>query len=116
MRLLVDTNIFLEVILAQERSQEAQSLLSRVQEHEFFISDYSLHSIGILLLRSRSQNTQRSNNSNIGCVSASLATNEPKRYCVGTGKDCCSTSGDGGTARALLLPAILAEGEILYEV
>jgi len=53
MRLLLDTNIFLEVILEQERAGEAQSLLSAIEEHEFFLSDYSLHSIGLLLFRRR---------------------------------------------------------------
>ena len=51
MKLLVDTNIFLEVILDQERANEARTLLSEVEGHEFFISDYSLHSIGLLLFR-----------------------------------------------------------------
>ncbi|MCL0067205.1 PIN domain-containing protein [Thermodesulfovibrionales bacterium] len=53
MRLLLDTNIFLEVILEQERVGEVQSLLSAIEEHEFFLSDYSLHSIGLLLFRRR---------------------------------------------------------------
>ena len=51
MRLLLDTNIFLEVILDQQRSGEARALLSKVEEHELFLSDYSLHSIGLLLFR-----------------------------------------------------------------
>ena len=51
MRLLIDTNIFLEVILGQEKAQVAQQLLSQTEEHDFFISDYSLHSIGLLLVR-----------------------------------------------------------------
>jgi len=50
-RLLIDTNIFLEIILDQANSKTAQELLSRTWEHEFFMSDYSLHSIGILLFR-----------------------------------------------------------------
>jgi predicted nucleic acid-binding protein len=37
MNLLLDTNIFLEVILEQERVHEARTLLSKVEEHEFFI-------------------------------------------------------------------------------
>jgi len=45
MRLLIDTNIFLEVILEQERAQEARELLSRSGEHDMFISDYSLRRI-----------------------------------------------------------------------
>ncbi len=51
MRLLVDTNIFLEIILEQERASQARELLEKAQEHELFLSDYSLHSIGLLLFR-----------------------------------------------------------------
>jgi len=50
-RLLIDTNIFLEVILEQARAEEAQTFLGRNEEHEFFLSDFSLHSVGILLFR-----------------------------------------------------------------
>jgi len=49
MRLLIDTNIFLEVILDQEKAGDAKSLLTRNEEHDFFITDFSLHSIGLLL-------------------------------------------------------------------
>ena len=49
MKLLIDTNIFLEVILGQEKAEKARELLSKTEEHEFFLSDYSLHSIGLLL-------------------------------------------------------------------
>lgn len=51
MKLLIDTNIFLEVILAQSKIDEAKDLLSKTDEHEFFITDYSLHSIGLLLFQ-----------------------------------------------------------------
>ena len=51
MRLLIDTNIVLEVMLEQARAEEARALLTRTGEHELFISDYSLHSIGLLLFR-----------------------------------------------------------------
>ena len=51
MRLLIDTNVFLEVILEQEKAGEARALLAKTEEREFFISDYSLHSIGLLLFR-----------------------------------------------------------------
>ena len=56
MRLLLDTNIFLEVVLGQERAKEAQALLS-TEVHEFFVSDYFLHSIGLLLFRRRQSET-----------------------------------------------------------
>ncbi len=56
MRLLIDTNIFLEIILEQEKAEEAKALLSKTEGHEFFISDFSLHSIGLLLFH-RKQHT-----------------------------------------------------------
>jgi predicted nucleic acid-binding protein len=51
MRLLVDTNIFLEVLLEQARSEEAKELLAKTNTHDLFISDFSLHSVGLILLR-----------------------------------------------------------------
>jgi predicted nucleic acid-binding protein len=51
MRLLLDTNIFLEVLLEQEQADEARSILSKADGHELFASDYTLHSIGTLLFR-----------------------------------------------------------------
>jgi predicted nucleic acid-binding protein len=51
MKVLLDTNIFLEIILWQEKAPEARNLLERIEDHEFFITDYSLHSIGLLLFR-----------------------------------------------------------------
>lgn len=53
MRLLIDTNIFLEVLLLQSRAAEAKELLRKVDQHDFFISDFALHSIGVFLLRRR---------------------------------------------------------------
>ncbi len=53
MRLLIDTNVFLEIILQQDKAGQAKTLLERTENHEFFISDYSLHSIGVLLFRRR---------------------------------------------------------------
>jgi predicted nucleic acid-binding protein len=50
-KLLIDTNIILEVILEQDKSEEVRTLLSKTEEHEFFISDYALHSMGLLLFR-----------------------------------------------------------------
>ena len=51
MRLLLDANIFVEIILEQERAAEAKSLLSQTELHEFFVSDFSLHSVGLLCFR-----------------------------------------------------------------
>jgi predicted nucleic acid-binding protein len=51
MKVLLDTNIFLEIILSQEKAKDAKNLLLKSAQHEFFITDYSLHSIGLLLFR-----------------------------------------------------------------
>ena len=51
MKLLVDTNIFLEVLLEQAHANDAKELLRKTDEHDFLISDFSLHSIGVLLLK-----------------------------------------------------------------
>ncbi|MCK4576653.1 type II toxin-antitoxin system VapC family toxin [candidate division WOR-3 bacterium] len=59
MRLLIDTNIFLEVILEQEKAEEARNLLSNIDKHDFFISDYSLHSIGLLLFHRKQHHVFR---------------------------------------------------------
>lgn len=51
MRLLLDTNIFLEVILEQDAANQARAVLQASDQHDLFVSDYSLHSIGLLLFR-----------------------------------------------------------------
>jgi predicted nucleic acid-binding protein len=51
MKLLLDTNIFLEVLLDQSRANNAKTLLAKTDTHDFFISDFSLHSIGVILLK-----------------------------------------------------------------
>jgi predicted nucleic acid-binding protein len=50
-KLLLDTNIFIEILLGQAKADEAKALLSQVDTHDFFITDFALHSIGLLLLR-----------------------------------------------------------------
>ncbi|MEJ7616484.1 MAG: hypothetical protein WKF30_05830 [Pyrinomonadaceae bacterium] len=41
MKLLIDTNIFLEVLLEQAREDEAKNFLAKADVHEFFISDFA---------------------------------------------------------------------------
>lgn len=53
MKLLLDTNIFLEVLLSQDRSEEARSLLLKYDNHDLYISDFSLHSIGLLVFSAK---------------------------------------------------------------
>jgi predicted nucleic acid-binding protein len=51
MRLLLDANIFLEILLTQEKSEQAKELLAQIEAHDFFITDYALHSIGLTLFQ-----------------------------------------------------------------
>lgn len=50
MRLLIDTNVFLEMIYKQPQAVAARALLES-DAHQFYISDFALHSIGVSLLR-----------------------------------------------------------------
>jgi predicted nucleic acid-binding protein len=47
---LIDTNIFLEILLDQEKADDAERLLKTLQG-KMWISDFSLFSIGIILFR-----------------------------------------------------------------
>lgn len=51
MTYLVDTNIWLEVLLAQEREDEAHDFFTRLPGSQLAITDFSLFSIGIVLTR-----------------------------------------------------------------
>jgi predicted nucleic acid-binding protein len=57
MKLHLDTNIFLEILLAQEQAEESKSLLKNAHHHTLFVTDYSLHSIGLLLFRKGQHHT-----------------------------------------------------------
>ncbi|MGA2983574.1 MAG: PIN domain-containing protein [Terriglobia bacterium] len=59
MRLLVDTNLFTEVLLSQAGASEAQTLLENRKGHELFVSDFALHSIGLLLFRQKQHHVFR---------------------------------------------------------
>ncbi len=48
---LLDTNIFLEMILEQERSLEVERLIRNPGIERLFLTDFSLHSICLMLLR-----------------------------------------------------------------
>ncbi|MGH9431235.1 MAG: hypothetical protein ACRD3T_06805 [Terriglobia bacterium] len=51
MRLPVDTNLFIEVLLNQARARAARALLENRKGHDIFVTDFALHSIGLLLFR-----------------------------------------------------------------
>jgi hypothetical protein len=48
---LVDTNVWLEPLLQQERAEEAVQFLTQTPTENLFITDFSFYSIGILLTR-----------------------------------------------------------------
>ena len=48
---LVDTNIWLERLLDQDRSEEVGDFLKRVANDRLYLTDFTLHSIGIILLK-----------------------------------------------------------------
>jgi uncharacterized protein len=48
---LVDTNIWLERLLDQARSQEVGDFLERIPADCLYVTDFTLHSIGIVLVK-----------------------------------------------------------------
>lgn len=48
---LVDTNIWLERLLDQARSEEVGQFLAHIPSEQIFISDFAFHSIGVVLGR-----------------------------------------------------------------
>lgn len=48
---LVDTNVWLELMLEQARSEEVAQFLSQIPSEHLFITDFSFHSIGVILRR-----------------------------------------------------------------
>lgn len=51
---LFDTNIFLEILLLQERADDCKKVLAD-NTGRIFISDFSLHSIGVILFRKKKE-------------------------------------------------------------
>ncbi|MCB0076721.1 MAG: PIN domain-containing protein [Anaerolineales bacterium] len=52
---MLDTNIWLERLLDQERTQEVGQLLDVLSSDQLLISDFSLHSVGVILHRLKHQ-------------------------------------------------------------
>jgi predicted nucleic acid-binding protein len=50
MPFLFDTNIFLEILLNQDKKEKAKKILDNHLD-QFFISDFSLPSIGVILIK-----------------------------------------------------------------
>lgn len=56
-RYLVDTNIWLERLLDQDKSDIVSKFLDTVPLDQIFISDFALHSIGVILSRLKKLDT-----------------------------------------------------------
>ena len=52
MAFLFDTNIFLEILLDQEKKEDCKKLLNE-NIGNIYLSDFSLHSIGVILLKKK---------------------------------------------------------------
>jgi uncharacterized protein len=50
-RYLVDTNVWLELLLDQEQSKIASTFFDLIPTEDLFVSDFSIHSIGVILSR-----------------------------------------------------------------
>ncbi|CUQ68284.1 PIN domain-containing protein [Candidatus Nitrospira inopinata] len=48
---LVDTNLVLEVLLRQAKSEEVKRFLERAPSEQLFLTEFSLYSLGILPIR-----------------------------------------------------------------
>ena len=48
---LIDSNVFLEGLLEQDQSVKVQSFLEKTDTENLYITNFSLHSIGVLLTR-----------------------------------------------------------------
>ena len=51
MKYLIDTNVFLEGLLGQEKVKEVEKLFQTISLAQMAITDFSLHSIGVILFR-----------------------------------------------------------------
>ena len=49
---LFDTNIFLEIFLNQNKKEKAKNFI-KTHFNQLFISDFSLHSIGVILIKQK---------------------------------------------------------------
>ncbi len=54
---LLDTNIWLERLLDQERADDVRRLLAAVPSHQLMLSHFSLHSLGVILGRYKRYDT-----------------------------------------------------------
>lgn len=48
---LIDSNIWLESLLSQEQADQVQRFLAKKPSSELYITDFALHSIGVILTK-----------------------------------------------------------------
>lgn len=48
---LLDTNVWLELLLDQDRAEDVQLFLEKISPERIFMTEFSLHSIGIIMSR-----------------------------------------------------------------
>ncbi len=54
---LIDTNIFLEILLEQEKSKECEALVHKaIQSSGFYVSSFTIHSVEVIMLRNNKVN------------------------------------------------------------
>lgn len=51
---IIDTNVFLEILLRQEKLEQSKEFLDN-NSGKYTITDFSLHSIGIILFRNKKE-------------------------------------------------------------
>ena len=51
LKYLIDTNVFLELLLGQKKALDVRQFFRKVESVNISLSDFSLHSIGIILLK-----------------------------------------------------------------
>ena len=50
---LIDTNIFLEILLEQDKYKECEALINKISQSSelFYVSSFTLHSIEVIMIR-----------------------------------------------------------------
>ena len=50
---LIDTNIFLEILLEQEKSKECEALINKIAQSDstFYVSSFTIHSIEVIMTK-----------------------------------------------------------------
>ena len=66
MKYLVDTNIWLEIMLEQDKAGACREFLAGAPPGNLFVTDFSMHSIGVILTRLKRAATLRAFYTDLG--------------------------------------------------